>query len=166
MTDQVLRNLQVLQKADFLIARIWLNDVVRRAGLLAFAGLVAVFGLGMANVGGFYALQGPVGSVWAAAIMALLDFVLAAIVLLAARKSEPGPEIELAFETRKIALETVQADTHELKLAIDAVGEDLKTLRTSVAQFVQNPLDAAAQKLLVPAALLMLRGVRSKKEQV
>jgi hypothetical protein len=31
--------------------------------------------------------------------------------------------------------------------------------------FVQNPLNAAAERLLVPAALSLLKGLRSKKGQ-
>jgi hypothetical protein len=164
MTDQVLRNLQVLQKADLIIARIWINDVVRRGGLLTFAGLIAVFGLAMANVAGLHALQAIVGMVWAASIMAVVDLGLAAIVLLVTRSSGPGPEIELAFEARKIALEMVQADARDLKVAIDAIGEEVKTARANITQLVHNPMDVAAQKLLVPAALSMLRGLRSKKD--
>ena len=64
MIDHLLRDFQVRRKADFLIEKIWLNLPVRRFGLFAFAGLIAVFGLGMANVAGFYALQASVGAVW------------------------------------------------------------------------------------------------------
>lgn len=56
MIDNLVRDLQVLWKADALIGKIWLNVMARRFGLFAFAGLIAVFGLGMANVAGFYAL--------------------------------------------------------------------------------------------------------------
>ena len=66
MIDNIVRDLQVLGKADSLIGKIWLNVMARRFGLFALAGLVAVFGLGMANVAGFYALQQSWGPVWAA----------------------------------------------------------------------------------------------------
>jgi hypothetical protein len=164
MIDHLLRDFQVLQKADFLIGRIWLNVLVRRLGLFAFAALVAVFGLGMANVAGFYALQAAVGAVWAATIVAAVDLVIAAIIVLVGSSSRPGPEIDLAFEVRKMAVESIQEDTRELKLTFDAVGQELKNVRTNITALVQNPLDVAAQKLLVPAALSMLRGLRSKKE--
>ncbi len=78
--------------------------MARRLGLLAFAGLIAVFGLAMANVAGFYALQVSVGSVWAAAAVALVDFAIAAIVALLARASAPGPELELALDVRRMAV--------------------------------------------------------------
>lgn len=164
MFDHLVRDLQVLQKADFLIGRIWLNVLVRRFGLFAFAALIAVFGLGMANVAGFYALQASLGSVWAAAIVAAFDFVIAASVLLAGGNTRPGPELEVAFEVRKMAVEALQADTRNVKLAIEAVGQEVSSMRANITQLVQNPLDVAAQKLLIPAALSILKGMRSKKD--
>jgi hypothetical protein len=163
MIDDLLRDLQVLRKADFLIGRIWLNVLLRRFGLFAFAGLIAVFGLGMANVAGFYALQKPVGAVWAAAIVAMVDAVIAAIVLLVASKSHPGPELDLAFEVRKMAVESIQTDARDFKLALDALGHDVKHVKANITQLVHSPFDAAAQKLLIPAALSILSGIRSKK---
>lgn len=164
MIDHLLRDLQVLQKADFLIGRIWLNVLARKVGLFAFAALIAVFGLGMANVAGFYALQASLGAVWAAALVAAVDLGIAAVVLLVGSNSRPGPEIEVAFEVRKMAVEAIQADTRDLKLTIDAVGQEVKALKANITELVQNPLDVAAQKLLVPAALSILRGMRSRKE--
>ena len=164
MFDHLVRDLQVLQKADFLIGRIWLNVLVRRAGLFAFAALIAVFGLGMANVAGFYALQASLGPVWAAAIVAALDFVIAAIVLIVGGNTRPGPEIDVAFEVRRMAVEALQTDTRDLKLTVESVGRELANVRANITQLVQNPLDVAAQKLLIPAALSILRGMRSKKE--
>jgi len=164
MFDHLVRDLQVLQKADFLIGRIWLNVLVRRLGFFAFAGLIAVFGLGMANVAGFYALQTSLGAVWAAAVISAVDLVIAAAVLLVGSNARPGPEIDVAFEVRKMAVEAIQADTRELKFTIDAVGQEVKGLKANITQLVQSPLDVAAQKLLIPAALSIVRGIRSKKE--
>jgi uncharacterized membrane protein (DUF2068 family) len=164
MIDHLLRDLQVLRKADVLIAKIWINVLLRRSGLVAFAGLIAVFGLAMANVAGFYALQPGSGPVWAAAIVAGVDLVIAAIVLLLASRSQPGPEIELALGVRQMALEAIQNDARDLKLTLDAVADEVKNVRANISQLVHNPLDVAAQKLLVPAALSLLRGLKSKKE--
>ena len=164
MMDNLVRDLQVLRKADFLIARIWAGVLLRRLGFFAFAALIAVFGLGMANVAGFYALQGPVGPVWAAVIVAAADLGLAAVVLLIGGNSRPGPEMDLAFDVRKMAVDAIQADTRDLKRTIEGLGQNIHEAGATVAGFVQNPLDTAAQKLLVPAALSLLRGLRAKKE--
>lgn len=165
MIDNLIRDLQVLRKADFLIARIWASVLARRLGFFAFAALIAAFALGMANVAGFYGLQGPVGPVWAAAIIAAVDFVIAAIVFLIGANSRPGREIDVAFEVRKMAWDSIQADTRDLKHAIDNFSHNVQEAKATVAGFVQNPLDTAAQKLLVPAALSLLRGLRAKKER-
>ena len=165
MIDHLVRDLQVLKKADFLIGKIWLDILLRRAGLIAFSGLIAVFGLGMVNVAGFYALQVSIGQAWAAAAVALIDIVIAAIVLLLASRSRPGPELELAFEVRKMAFDSIEADARDLKLTVEAVGQELKNVRANITELAHNPLDVAARKLLVPAVLSMLKGMRSRKEQ-
>ncbi len=166
MIDHLFRDLQVLHKADFLIGRIWLNVLVRRLGFFAFAALIAVFGLGMANVAGFYAFQAALGAVWAATVVAAVDLLIAAIVLLVGSNARPGPEIDVAFEVRKMAVEAIQADSRDLKHAIEAVSQEMKDVRANITQLVRNPLDVAAQKLLIPAALSILKGFRSRKEHM
>ena len=163
MIDNLVRDFQVLRKADILIGRIWVSVIARRFALLTFAGLIAVFGLGMANVAGFYALQASVGPVWAATIVAVVDLAIAAIVLAIAVNSGPGPELELAVDVRKMAMDAIQTDARDLKLTVDALGQQIADTKATIASFVHNPLDVAAQKLLVPAALSIIRGMRSKK---
>ena len=53
MLDDLVRGLQMLWKADSLIGRI----CGATAGAFVFAALIDVFGLGMADVSCFYALQ-------------------------------------------------------------------------------------------------------------
>ncbi len=163
--DDLMRDLQVLWKADSLIGRIWLNVLARRLALSVFAALIAVFGLGMANIAGFYGLQPAYGFVWSAAIVAVVDFVLAALVVWLASRAQPGTELELALEVRKMAMASLLSDTADVRLAVDSIRQDIQQTRDSIAGFVQNPLNAAAERLLVPAALSLLKGLRSKKGQ-
>ena len=165
MMDDLMRDLQVLWKADSLIGRIWLNVLARRLALSVFAALIAVFGLGMANIAGFYGLQPAYGFVWSAAIVAVVDFVLAALVVWLASRAQPGTELELALEVRKMAMASLLSDTADVRLAVDSIRQDIQQTRDSIAGFVQNPLNAAAERLLVPAALSLLKGLRSKKGQ-
>ena len=165
MMDDLMRDLQVLWKADSLIGRIWLNVLARRLALSVFAALIAVFGLGMANIAGFYGLQPAYGFVWSAAIVAVVDFVLAALVVWLASRAQPGTELELALEVRKMAMASLLSDTADVRLAVNSIRQDIQQTRDSIAGFVQNPLNAAAERLLVPAALSLLKGLRSKKGQ-
>jgi len=139
--------------------------MARRFGLFALAGLVAVFGLGMANLAGFLGLQQSWGPVWSAAIVALADLLLAVVIVILGRSIHPGPEIELAFDVRKMAIESIAADASALKVTMDAFGQELRETRDTIAAFVHNPLDAAAQKLLVPAVTSIIRGFRPSKKQ-
>jgi len=164
MIDNLARDLQILWKADSLIGKIWLDVMARRFGLYAVAALIAVFGLGMANVAGFYALQQAWGPVWAAAIVAVADFVLAIVVLLLGRNAAPGPEIELAFDVRKMAITSLQTDVQDLRRSADALGQEIRRITDTVAGFIHHPLDAATEKLLVPLALSIVRSLRAKKE--
>ena len=165
MMDALIRDLRLLWKADSMIGKIWLNFMIRRFGFFLFAGLIAVFGLVMANVAVFYALQGSVGSVWAALIVAVADFVLASMVMLAGKHSEPGPELDLILEVRKTAIESFQADTRDLQATLDAFRQEVRETKDTIAQFVHNPLDVAVQKLLIPSAVSIVKGLRSRKDR-
>jgi uncharacterized membrane protein YeiB len=165
MIDNLVRNLQLLHKANGLIGKIWVTVIARRFGFLAFAGLISAFGLAMANVAGLYALQASIGSVWAAASVAAADFVIAAFVMLLARSCGPGPELELALDVRRIAIEAIQTDAREIKTTIDTLGQEVLDVKQTLVGFVHNPLDMAAQKLLIPAAISIVRGLRAKKAE-
>lgn len=165
MIDNFVRDLHLLWKADSLIGKIWLTVTARRLGLYAFAGLIAVFGLGMINVAGFYAFEASLGPVWAASLVALGDFVLAAIIMLIGRSSAPGPELDLAFDVRKMAIESLQADALDLKATIDTLTQEIQDTKNRIVGIVHNPLDAATQQLLIPAALSIIRGLRAKKDR-
>jgi hypothetical protein len=62
-----------------------------------------------------------------------------------------------------MAMDAIQTDARDLKLTVDALGQQIADTKATIASFVHNPLDVAAQKLLVPAALSIIRGMRSKK---
>jgi hypothetical protein len=64
---------------------------------------------------------------------------------LLAGRSHPGPEIDIAFELRKTALEAIHEDARDLKLTIDAMGQEIRNVKQSVTALVHNPLDVAAE---------------------
>ena len=163
MIDNLARDLQLLQRADWLITKMWVNVAAGHFGLFAFAGLVAVFGLGMINVAGFYALQVPWGPVSAAVAVGVADLLLASVIMLFARNIEPGPELELALDVRKMAVAAIETDTQDLKSTLDSFGQEVRRTKETITGLVQHPLDAATEKLLIPAALSMMRGLKAKK---
>jgi hypothetical protein len=165
MMDNLVRDVQVLWKAESLIGKIWLDVMMRRFALFAFAGLIAVFGLGMANVAGFYGLQESWGPVWAAALVAIADLIIALVIALLGRSVRPSSELDLAFDIRRTAIESIQADAQDLKGSVEALGQQIRQTRETISGFVQHPLNAAAENLLVPAVMSILRGLRARKDE-
>src|SRR5690349_10927593 len=104
MMQALVRDFQALHKADLLIGKIWLEVLLRRFGLALFAGLIGVFALGMFNAAAFLGLRPGLGDVQSAAVVALGDLVIAALVLVLALRIAPGREIELAQQMRTMAL--------------------------------------------------------------
>jgi hypothetical protein len=153
MIDDFVQDLHLLQTADALIGKIWLKNLACQFGLFVFAGLIAVFGLGMTNVAGFYALQASLGPVWAAVVVAIADFVLAAIIVLVARNSQPGPEMDQALDDRKTAIEAIHASARDLKVTIDAFGQEIRDAKDTIAGLFSIP------------ATSIIKGLSSKKDQ-
>jgi hypothetical protein len=162
MLDEFIGHLQVLSKADSLIVRIWLAVMARRFALFVFAGLIAVFGLAMADIAGFFQLRESVGPVWAAAIVALADFIVAALIALYAGTARPGPELDLAMEVRGLAIKSLQADARNLEASAKAYTQQFRDARDRISGFVGNPLDTAATKLLLPAVIAIVKGLRAR----
>lgn len=163
MVEDLVDNLHALRQADSIIARLWLDAAARRVGLLAGAGVIAAVGIGMADVAGFYALLPSQGPVWAAAIVAAVDFVLAAATLVVSRSVKPDREIERAFDARKMAIEAIRADVGELKATGDAWARDIRDAKDSILEFAHDPLNSAIQKVLIPAATALIDGWLAKK---
>jgi hypothetical protein len=84
---------------------------------------------------------------------------------LAGKHSEPGREFNLILEVRKTAIESFQADTRDLQATLDAFRQEVRETKDTIAQFVHNPLDVAVQKLLIPSAVSIVKGLRSRKDR-
>lgn len=134
--ERLSRALKALARADTLIATIWLTAAAKRGVLLALAALIAALGVGMLDVAAYFAIEPHVGAVWAAASVAGVDFVIAALLALAALLIRPGRDLELALELRGNAVEQL----------------------TSLAA---NPMDLAGQALMGPLTSMLLRALRS-----
>ncbi|MBV8663161.1 MAG: hypothetical protein JO107_08665 [Hyphomicrobiales bacterium] len=134
--ERLSRALAALARADVLIATIWLNVAARRAAFLALAALVAALGVAMLNVAGYFWLEPRFGAFGAALAVACGDFVVAALLALAAALARPRRDLDLALELRDHAVEQL----------------------TSLAA---NPLDLAGEALLGPLTSVLIRTLRS-----
>lgn len=152
MLHRVFRHLRVLWRIESAIAEARLRASMRRSVLYAFAGLIAVFGLGMLNVAAFFALEPHWGPLWAAVAAALGDFVLAAVVAGVAQAARPSPNMSTAVELRQAAIDGIEAE-------LSALQEPIAWL----SRAARNPLDAALPAIMVPLITAIIRSLRKNK---
>ena len=134
--EKLSRTLRALARADTLIATIWLNVAAKRVALIGLAALIATLGFGMLDAAGYFALEPHVGSLGAAIAVAVVDFLIAAILLIASSFVRPKRDLDLALELRDNAVE-------------------------QLAAIAANPVDLAGRALLAPLTGVVTRYLRS-----
>ena len=78
-TENVVKHLRVLWRTDRIIADIRMRHMLVGLGLRAFAALIAAFGLLMLELSAYFALVQIWSAISAAAILGVVNFVIAAI---------------------------------------------------------------------------------------
>ena len=64
-----------------------------------------------------------------------------------------------------MAIESISADARDLKANLAELGQEIRDTKNSIAGLLNNPLDAAVHKLLIPAVVTIVSGLRSKKDE-
>jgi type VI protein secretion system component VasK len=145
-SDNIVRNLRLLWRADKIIAEMRLRHMLVGLGLLAFAALISAFGLLMLELAGYFALVNVMSAIAAAAILGGVNFAIALIlVVVAARRSLGGQELTLANEIH---------DT-----AIDALQLEAQAMQSQVNRLMHHPLEGMLPLIvpLITAAISHLR---------
>jgi hypothetical protein len=161
--ESVVRNMRLIWRAELLIIEAKLNVATKRIGATAFAGLIIIFGLGMLNVAGFFALEEEWGPVYAALGVALADFLIAALLVLWGSRLSTGPELELAREVRDAGLEELEAKAEHIQDEVMAVRDELLSLKKSLMTFSKNPIDGTINSLLTPILTLLIKSLSKGK---
>jgi hypothetical protein len=149
---RLFHHFRALLRAKSATADARLRLLMRRALLLSFAGLIAVFGLGMLNAAAFLALESRWGPLWAAAAAALADFVLAIAIAAIALILRSSSKLNAAIELHQTALDGIE---HELC--------DLQAMLPWRSHRAMNPLDIALPDMLIPLATVIIRGLRKHR---
>lgn len=162
--DSFVRTMRIIWRAELLIIEAKISVATKRIGATAFAGLICVFGLGMLNLAGFFALEENWGPVYAALGVATADFLIAALLVLWASRLTTGPELELAREVRDTGLQDLEARAGEIQDEVEAVRDELLAVRNSLVNFSRNPLDGTIHALLTPILTLLIKSLTKGKD--
>ena len=90
-SENVVKQLRVLWRTDRIIAEIRMRHMLVGLGLRAFAALIAAFGLLMLELSAYFALVQIWSAISAAAILGVVNFVIAAVLFVDCGKAACGP---------------------------------------------------------------------------
>jgi len=71
-------------------------------------------------------------------------------------------ELTLALEARQAALEGFESDARLIQDDFSALSGELRSIKSSMANFAKHPLDEAFSKLIVPLSAVLLRTLEKK----
>lgn len=113
--ENIIRHLRVLWRTNRIIADIRLKHLLLSLLLQAFAALVAVFGLSLLELAAYSALVQFWNTILSAAVLGLINFAIAAILLVLAARRPPSRELALASEVHNSAMEALQLEVRTLR---------------------------------------------------
>ena len=144
-SENIIRNLRLLWRADKIIAEVRLRHMLVSTGLVAFAALIAAFGLLMFELAAYFALVGVVSAITAAAILGGVNLAISLVLVLIASRRSHGQELGLANEIHDSAMEALQLEA--------------KSVQVEVNQLLHHPLQGALPLIvpLITAAISQLR---------
>lgn len=148
-SENLVKNLRVLWRADRIIADIRMRHMLVGLGLRAFAALIAAFGLLMLELSAYFALVQVWSAILAAAILGGVNFVIAAVLFLLAGRPPAGRELELASEIHGSA--------------VDALQIEARVMQSEVSGMIHHPLNSALPMLLVPLITIIVRSLKRPK---
>ena len=148
-SENIVKNLRVLWRADRIIADIRMRHMLIGLGLRAFAALIAAFGLLMLELSAYFALVQIWSAIIAATILSGVNFVIAAILFMIAARPPAGRELELANEIHGSA--------------IDALQIEARAAQSQFSGMIHHPLNSALPMLLVPLITIIVRSLKNPK---
>jgi hypothetical protein len=145
-TENLVRHLRVLWRTDRIIADIRLRHLLVGLGLRAFAVLIAAFGLLMLELSAYFALVQIWSAITAAAILGLVNFLIAAILFAVAARPPSGRELELANEIHGSS--------------VDALQLEARAFQSDISGAIHHPLNGVLTSLIVPLITIIVRNLR------
>lgn len=148
-SDNVVKNLRALWRTDCIIAELRMRHMLVGLGLRAFAALIAAFGLLMFELAACFALVQVWSATSAAAILGLVNFVIATVLFVIAGRQPAGRELELANEIHGSAVEALQTEA--------------RGMQQQFAGMVHHPFNSALPLILVPLITIIVKSLRKSR---
>ena len=157
------RNLKIIWRTQALISERRLADLARKGTIYAAAGVLALFGIAMLDVAAYLWLSTKMEPALAAMIVAVGNFLLAALMLLFANTSSRSEEIAMAREVQDIALKDMEAEAERVQKEFRAIRNDFRQTREQVKSAVRDPASLITPQLLLPVISAALKAFKKSR---
>lgn len=150
---RISRNISIIYRAERLIAQRRLSILVRKTGMMSFAGVVAGIGIVMLNISAYLALSEVVSAALSALIIGAVNLATAGIVAFAASKINADQDIKGVSDVRDMAIDDLEAEIADAGAEIRGYAQSVQRLRT-------DTLGAALPALLIPLVKSIIKSFR------
>jgi len=133
MSDTTFK-LQLLVRAELALTKIYARRSMFRAAAVAVALGFLLIGLGMLNFAAYLGLLDKYAPGAAALLVASADVACAVVIIIIGRKLGPSEaEESMAKEIRDMAYTEVGKDVEDVKMRIEQLTDEVKSIRTGVS---------------------------------
>jgi phosphate/sulfate permease len=163
MTDPILK-LQILARSEMALFRLQASRNATRTVLIIIALLFALLALAMLNFAGYQWLSETKSPAIAALLMAVVNGVLALIVVGVSRSAGPNEEQEkMVRDIRDLAYNELSADFDEVKAGITKVTDDVSRIRSGFSAFTGGSNNLANN--LAPILSLLIGAIKKSRNK-
>lgn len=148
--NRISRNISIILRAEQSIARRRMAVLRNQTGLMMFAGLVAVVGIIMLNIAAFYELSVTMTPQKSALIVALVNLVLAGILVFVATRMSAAKDIEPVEELRDLAM-------GDLELEIQSAADEISDIGSSIRRMARDPFGSVLPSVIAPLLASLIR---------
>ena len=163
MTDPI-NKIQILIRSEIALRRLQTKRMATQTGFRVVALIFAILALAMLTFAGYQALVEPFGPVMAALFVALVDGILALLLLFISQHVGNFREQERALkEVREMAYSELNADFEELRNGVDKVTDDVKRIRDNITTIVSGTSELVT--FVTPLLSLLVATIKANKEK-
>jgi hypothetical protein len=128
--DETLLKLRVLTRAEVTLAKANARRIAARSRLYVIALGMVLITVVMLNFAAFEYISTQMSNAMAALTIAIVNGVLATLLLYMATRIRPGPEEEMVKEIRELALTELSADADGIKRNFAQISSDVERIRS------------------------------------
>jgi type VI protein secretion system component VasK len=164
MMDDLVLKFRILLRAEAAIRNSQIRLAVRQARLTAVGLVLALLALGMLNVAIYLALETRLGGSTAALLLAVVNGILALILILAAGRMQTGPEVDMAEEIRDLAVTEIAADADELKQELQQIRAEVTQISSGFRRLLGGDLSLLGLPNLSPLIGVLASSLKNRKK--